>query len=69
MMIEGSIVTFAAIVVLFLRMASESELRQRLIEHGLDPAQASRAVRYGRGQELQLQLDRRAADAAAPVKT
>jgi hypothetical protein len=62
-------VTFAAIVVLFLRMANESELRQRLIEQGLDPAQASRAVRYGRGKELQLQLDRRAGEARASLNT
>jgi cytochrome c oxidase assembly factor CtaG len=69
MMVEGSLVTFAAIVVLFLRMANESELRQRLIEQGLDPAQASRAVRYGRAQELQLQLDRSAGDPQASLNT
>jgi cytochrome c oxidase assembly factor CtaG len=52
MMIEGSIVTLAAIAWLFLRMAGESELRQRLLEEGVDPRAAGRAVRYGRGQEL-----------------
>src|SRR5439155_19514318 len=52
MMIEGSIVTLAAIAWLFLRLASEGELRQQLIESGLDPASVARAVRYGRGQEL-----------------
>ena len=52
MMIEGSIVTLAAIAWLFLRMAGESELRQQLLEQGVDPRSAGRAVRYGRGQEL-----------------
>ena len=35
----------------------EGELRQQLIEQGHDPAQVKRAVRYGRGRELQLQLE------------
>jgi len=61
MMIEGSLVTFGALVWLFLKLASEGELRQELIERGVDPAQASRAVRYGRGRELKLQLDSAAA--------
>ena len=52
MMIEGSLVTIAAIAWLFLRLASEGELRQRLIEEGADPAAVARAVRYGRGEEL-----------------
>jgi putative membrane protein len=52
MMIEGSLVTLGALAWLFLRLASESELRQRLIEEGLDPASVARAVRYGRGEEL-----------------
>ena len=52
MMIEGSLVTLGAIAWLFLRWGAESELRQRLIEEGLDPHTVSRAVRYGRGQEL-----------------
>ncbi len=52
MMAEGSAVTLGALVWLFLRMASESELRQELLERGLDPAQVARAVRYGRGSEL-----------------
>jgi putative membrane protein len=56
MMLEGSFVTFGAIVWLFLKMASEGELRQQLIEQGADPAVVSRAIRYGRGRELQLQL-------------
>ena len=52
MMIEGSIVTLVALAWLFLRMASEGELRQELIERGLDPKTVKRAVRYGRAQEL-----------------
>jgi putative membrane protein len=52
MMGEGSAITLAALAWLFLRMASEGELRQQLIEEGVDPAVARRAVRYGRGQAL-----------------
>jgi cytochrome c oxidase assembly factor CtaG len=52
MMAEGSIVTLAALAWLFLRMASEGETRQRLIEEGLDPRQVARAVRYGRSAQL-----------------
>src|SRR3954470_13154208 len=52
MMIEGSIVTLVALAWLFLRMASEGELRQRLLERGLDPRAVRRAVRYGRAEEL-----------------
>jgi cytochrome c oxidase assembly factor CtaG len=52
MMIEGSIVTLAALAWLFLRAASEGELRQRLIEEGHDPRAVQRAVRYGRAKEL-----------------
>src|SRR5690242_5067288 len=52
MMIEGSIVTLSALAWLFLRMSRESELHQQLLEQGVDPRAAGRAVRYGRGQEL-----------------
>ena len=52
MMIEGSIVTLVALAWLFLRMAGEGELRQRLLERGLDPRTVKRAVRYGRAEEL-----------------
>jgi cytochrome c oxidase assembly factor CtaG len=52
MMAEGSLVTLAALAWLFLRLASEGELRQQLIEQGLDPQQVSRAVRYGRAGDL-----------------
>jgi cytochrome c oxidase assembly factor CtaG len=52
MMIEGSIVTIVALAWLFLRMAREGELRQELLERGLDPRAVRRAIRYGRAQEL-----------------
>jgi cytochrome c oxidase assembly factor CtaG len=52
MMIEGSVVTMAAIAWLFLRMFGEGELRQELLESGLDPRAVERAVRYGRADEL-----------------
>jgi putative membrane protein len=52
MMAEGSVVTLSALVWLFLRMASEGETRQRLLEQGLDPRQVKRAVRYGRAGDL-----------------
>jgi cytochrome c oxidase assembly factor CtaG len=48
MMAEGGFVTLAALAWLFLRLAEEGELRQRLLEQGYDPAQVRRAVRYGR---------------------
>jgi cytochrome c oxidase assembly factor CtaG len=52
MMIEGSLVTIAALAWLFLRLAEEGELRQRLLERGLDPRAVQRAVRYRRAHEL-----------------
>ncbi len=52
MMIEGSLVTITALAWLFLRMAREGELRQELLERGLDPRAVRRAVRYGRAEEL-----------------
>ena len=52
MMIEGSLVTIAALAWLFLRLAREGELRQELLERGLDPRLVKRAVRYGRGDKL-----------------
>jgi putative membrane protein len=53
MMIEGSLVTIGALAWLFLKLAAEGELRQRLLEQGLDPRAVQRAVRYGRGEELE----------------
>ena len=52
MMVEGSLVTLAALAWLFLRAAAEGELRQQLLEQGLDPRAVQRAVRYGRAEEL-----------------
>jgi putative membrane protein len=52
MMVEGSIVTLAALAWLFLRAAAEGELRQELLERGVDPRAVQRAVRYGRAEEL-----------------
>jgi len=52
MMIEGSLVTLVALAWLFLRLAQEGEVRQELLERGLDPRAVQRAVRYGRAQEL-----------------
>lgn len=52
MMAEGSAVTLGALVWLFLRMAAEGELRQQLLEQGLDPRQVHRAVRFGRAHDL-----------------
>lgn len=48
MMIEGSVVTIGALAWLFLRLWSEGERRQELLERGLDPRLVGRAVRYGR---------------------
>lgn len=52
MMLEGSIVTVVALAWLFLRMAEEGEVRQELIERGVDERTARRAVRYRRWSEL-----------------
>ena len=53
MMLEGSLVTIGALAWLFLRLGAEGELRQQLLERGLDPRVVRRAVRYGRGKELE----------------
>jgi putative membrane protein len=53
MMVEGSIVTLLALAWFFMRLASEGELRQRLLEGGLDPRAVRRAIRYGRAQEME----------------
>jgi cytochrome c oxidase assembly factor CtaG len=52
MMAEGSVVTLGVLAWLFLKMAAEGEMRQRLLEQGLDPRQVNRAVRYGRAKDL-----------------
>ncbi len=53
MMVEGGLVTLGLLAWLFLRLAAEGELRQELIEEGLDPVQVKRAVRYGRAHALE----------------
>jgi putative membrane protein len=53
MLLEGSLVTLVAIAWLFLRMAEEGEVRQQLLERGVDPRVVRRAVRYRRWQELE----------------
>ena len=53
MMVEGSLITIGALAWLFLKLAAEGELRQRLLEEGIDPRTVRRAVRYGRGKELE----------------
>lgn len=53
MMLEGSLVTVVAIAWLFLRMAQEGEVRQQLLESGVDERTARRAVRYRRWHELE----------------
>ena len=45
MMVEGSVVTIGALAWLFLKLAHEGELRQRLLEEGYDPRAVRRAVR------------------------
>lgn len=52
MMIEGSLVTIGALAWLFLRLGAEGELRQELLDRGLDPRAVQRAVRYGRAEAL-----------------
>jgi len=52
MMAEGSIVTICVLCWLFLRLAAEGELRQQLLEQGLDPRQVQRAVRFHRARDL-----------------
>lgn len=44
--------TLVVSALLFFRMAREGELRQDLIERGLDPVAVKRAVRYGRAEAL-----------------
>ena len=52
MLVEGSLITFAAFAWLFLRLFAEGERRQELLESGGDPRAVERAVRYGRADEL-----------------
>ncbi len=52
MLIEGTVVTLTVLAVLFLRLQQEAEARQTLLERGIDPVQAGRAVRHRRWQRL-----------------
>jgi putative membrane protein len=52
LMVEGSLVTIAAFAWLFLRLFSEGERRQELLEQGTDPRTVERAVRFGRADDL-----------------
>lgn len=52
MMAEGGIVTLVALAWLFLRLAQEGEVRQALLERGLEPRAVKRAVRYRRWEDL-----------------
>lgn len=52
MMLMHCLLAFGAIAVLFFRQAREGELRQRLIEAGLDPQRVAEAVRAGDGKAL-----------------
>ena len=62
MMLEGSLVTIAAIAWLFLRLAEEGDARQRLLERGLDARAVRRAVRYGRWREARRMTPRTIGD-------
>lgn len=52
MMAWTGTITLVVASVFFFRMARESSIRQALIEGGVDPNAARRAVRYGRGEVL-----------------
>ena len=52
MLVEGTLVLLPVLAVLFLRLQAEAEARQSLVEHGIDPSRARRAVRYGRWRRL-----------------
>ena len=52
LLVEGSLVTFAAFAWLFLRLFAEGERRQELLEQGTDPRTVERAVRFGRADDL-----------------
>jgi cytochrome c oxidase assembly factor CtaG len=52
MLVEGTVVTLTVLVVLFLRLQQEAEARQTLLERGVDPVRAGRAVRHRRWGRL-----------------
>lgn len=52
MMVLHCLLALGLVLVLFFRQAQEGELRQRLIEAGIDPARVERATRAGTAQAL-----------------
>jgi cytochrome c oxidase assembly factor CtaG len=52
MLVEGTLVTLPVLAALFLRLQSEAEARQSLVDRGVDPRRAGRAVRYRRERSL-----------------
>lgn len=52
MFTEGGVVTLVAFGWVFLRMARETEIRQRLVEREIDEQVAARAARYGRSARV-----------------
>jgi cytochrome c oxidase assembly factor CtaG len=52
MLVEGTVVTLTVLAVLFVRLQQEAEARQTLLERGVDPVQAGRAVRHRRWRRL-----------------
>lgn len=52
MMVLHCLLAFGAITILFFRQAREGELRQRMLEAGIDPDRVAEATRAGTGREL-----------------
>lgn len=52
MMVLHCLLAFGAITILFFRQAREGELRQRMLEAGIDPIAVAEATRAGTGQAL-----------------
>ena len=52
MMVLHCLLAFGAITYLFFRQAREGELRQRMLEAGIDPARVAEATRAGTGEAL-----------------
>jgi hypothetical protein len=46
------LVTLPVLAALFLRLQSEAEARQSLVDRGVDPRRAGRAVRYRRERSV-----------------
>lgn len=52
MLAEGTLVTLTVLAALFLRLQQEAEARQELLERGVEPGRARRAVRHRRWDRL-----------------